>query len=200
MHRSTKALVLVLLAASHSAIAQERMPLTSLKVGPRELTFNVTMTLAKVAGLLGRASVNERGDASTSLHWLCYRATTKADTTVVIIESSEMGGGTLLTSFSLFRPGGDASLEQRCAPLDVPPASIVTDRGVRLGLPRAEVEQLLGPATKDSAGITIYDWFRQRRGRFGNQENVTYSEGSSLWIWYRAGVVVRVYGDRMDIS
>jgi hypothetical protein len=199
MIRRLVATLAFLLAATHSALAQERIPFNSLKVGDRELTFNVTMSLTRAVALLGTADTNNRGDASTSLTWLCYRAAVASDTAILIVESSEMGG-TSVTSFTLLRPGGDPGLERRCAPLAVAPRTIATDRGITLGMTKVQVEQVLGRATRDSAGIVKYEWLRQRRGRFGRAENVDYSEGSFLDIWFAHGIVIRLSGDRMDIS
>ncbi len=183
-----------------SGACGRQMPFDLLRVGNQRVTFNATMTLKQVAAMLGKADTNTRGDASESQTWLCYRAAAAGDTATLAVESDEIGGGVHVTSFDLFRLGADSGLERHCALLHVAPRSIVTDRGITLGMTRSQVQRVLGRATRDSAGVAAYEWSRERRGRVGTKENQGFSEGSHMQIWYVDGIVVRISGDRMDIS
>jgi outer membrane protein assembly factor BamE (lipoprotein component of BamABCDE complex) len=80
------------------------------------------------------------------------------------------------------------------------PADITTDRGVTIGMTRTQVTTLLGQPSRDSADVVIYDWTRNRRGRFGTRDEVMYSESSTLEITCQAGIAVRIAGDRIDVS
>jgi hypothetical protein len=200
MRRFLNIAIAAALISPVAARGQERMPFDSLKVGGHVIPFDAEMKLTGVSALLGTADTNTRGDASTSLHWLCYRAVAGRDTAVLAIESSEMGGGIYATSFEVFRADLARDLQRKCVTIAVSPHDIVTDRGIRLGMTRAEVERVLGRATRDSANQFTYDWVKDRRGKVGSQENAPYSECSELDIWYRDGIVVHISGDRLDVT
>jgi hypothetical protein len=181
-------------------LSQQKLPLDSLRVGSTELTFNYSMSFPQVAARLGTAHLYQSGDAGEFMVWVCYRTTVEGDSAILAVISSELGGGERVTSFSLFRPGRDWRIERQCASLSLPASAIVTDRGIRLGMTRAQVEERLGPPTESTAAMSSYLLIRERRGRFGKSENVEYSELSSLALFYVNGVVVKIRGDRTDTN
>jgi hypothetical protein len=125
-------------------------------------------TFAQVSQRLGAAPIVHTGDAGESRYQACY-VSADAHPATYYLESDEMGSGTRVTQFEAIAAGGATAAEEGllghdCRRLTGTPA-VRTDRGVALGLARAEVEQRMGGSGRDSSGVTIYDGSEDRRGR-----------------------------------
>jgi hypothetical protein len=101
-----------------------------------------TLTFAAVASKLGKAPVVERGDASTGRSQICYTSGTSADKIHLVFEFGEGQS----SAFYLFRGGVDWSGSNRCVKSSKLTENVSTEIGLRLGLPRVQVEAILGKA------------------------------------------------------
>jgi hypothetical protein len=177
------------------------LPMEYLRVGKVLIELNGNTTFEESALLLGAAPIHKTGDAGGFLAWVCYRAVAEGDTAILMLKSSEMGAGKRLTAFSLSRPGDQPNMERDCSELRISPRQIVTDRGGTLGMPRSQLEQVLGSPTEESEDKCVYRLFQDRRGMFGIQRRVMdYTAMSSLELWYQGGRVVRMWGNRIDVN
>lgn len=175
-------LVLVAFAGLLSASPLVR----SVTVGRARVDLEDT-TFTEVASLLGEAPIVRVGDAGGSRAQACYRFGRSTPTTFYL-ESSEMGGDQRITQVDVVGPGAATAAEEpiiaaRCARIAVLTAG-TTDRGVKLGLTRRDVERLLRAAGRDSAGITLYA--KSERSRRGAR---ALDVSSWLRVRYRGGRV-----------
>jgi hypothetical protein len=139
-----------------------------LVVGAANIVLDST-TLAQVQAALGPASI------AGGMHPIkaCYVAGAKTDrVTVRLLAVTEVEDAhatmqqalakTPLRSVAIAR--GDligplsSSAPKRCAPLSVPPAEIRWAGGLRLGMPRAELDRLLGAPNDSMDGELIYQY------------------------------------------
>ena len=143
------------------------------------------------------ATVNGRGDASTSLNWVCYRLGADASTSL-ILESDEMGGGQYIDGFEIVPAGSRPDLERECVALDILPSDFETDRGIRLGLTRRDVRKRLGVTGRDSAGVVIFERGLDKSHRLRDGTREQYFESSSFTLRFRDDRVVEISGWRID--
>lgn len=168
----------MLAMAASAAIAGDRLSPHTTILGVR-LTDH---TFADAFGQLGRAEMKHNGgNAAASATASCFVASD--GTTLVLLSSTEMGGG-WLTSFQLLQGraladfSGDAggeyevpeSAQPHCAPLAILSRRVSTAGGLRLGLRRSAVLDLLGkpcePTGEEAARV-----------RFCSVENVRATPG-----------------------
>ena len=180
--------------------AESQLPFEYLRVGEHRIEFNLQMTFNDAATLLGNSEIHRRGDAGGSLGWTCYRVGTDGGAAVLILESSEMGGRTQLTGFQLAASGTLPDLEVKCTPVEIPPTEIKTDRGICLGMRRAEVELILGQPTESTTDSITFNVFETRHDLLGNPpHDVTYDACSYLRLWFVDDRVIRMEGNRIDV-
>jgi hypothetical protein len=99
-------------------------------------------TLQDVQQQFGPAQIVREGDAGNAVARLCYRTADTSDDTVVLFESSEMGGGAVLTNYELRR--SHQSLDARCVVSRAVHGEAKSSVAVRLGMTRMELAQVLG--------------------------------------------------------
>jgi hypothetical protein len=125
----------------------------------------------------------------------CYRPLPDpvAGEMTLLFESDEMGNPEELTEFELIPAGSRPEVERGCRRLAVPSASIVTDRGIRLGLTRAAVIKLLGAPVRDHDDVAEFEHMSERTVRVGGVVD-RYDQYSAITITFRDGRVVAFSG------
>ena len=125
----------------------------------------------------------------------CYRPLPdpSAGEMTLLFESDEMGDAEALTEFELIPRGSRPEVERGCRRLAVPSASIVTDRGIRLGLTRAAVVTLLGAPVRDHDDVAEFERVTERTVRVGGTVD-RYDVFSAITVTFRDGRVVAFSG------
>ena len=165
---------------------------------PSHREATVQSTVQQVERALGRTVARDTGDAAGHSRLLCYRLGGRSSDALVF-ESSEMGGGTRITGFNVVPAGTRPDLEQSCRSIPVGVQSVVTDRGIRIGLTRKEVDALLGRPGRDSAGVVLYEkdvdsvWT-------DHGKRVPYNQSSGFNLIFTDGRLAAIYGWRVDAS
>jgi hypothetical protein len=112
-----------------------------------------TLDFSAVASIFGKASVVERGDASTGRSQICYVSNDSSEQIHMVFE---FGEGQIST-FYLFRGGVDWNGRDRCVNSRDVAAHLSTGTGLRLGLSRMQVEAILGrPDSVKGDGIAYW--------------------------------------------
>lgn len=143
------------------AAAGAASPITSrVRIGTATIRLEET-TFDRVARQLGPTPIAHVGDAGGSRYQACYAASGPAPARYYL-ESGEMGGGDHIIQVDAVGAGvasaaPDPVIASQCRSLLPGALPIRTDRGVILGLARAEVEHRVHLHGRDSAGVTIYD-------------------------------------------
>jgi hypothetical protein len=96
-------------------------------------------TFKKAAVKLGKATVVERGDASTGRSQICYSSPGKQSKTYLIFEKGEVNN-----AFYLFSVGPDWKGSELCRESNLITTSLATASGLRLGQTIAQVRAILG--------------------------------------------------------
>jgi hypothetical protein len=162
----------------------------------RRRTAVVASSLADLQAALGRAASYSTGDASTSMRLVCYQLRGHPAMTLVF-ESGEMGGGTWLTGFDFVPAGSRPELEHRCRPIETPSDSVVTNRGLQLGVTRAQVDAFLSLSGRDSAGFVLYESSIDTTAVV-NGKRESCALGSSFRLRFDAGRLAAIKGSRVD--
>lgn len=125
----------------------------------------------------------------------CYRPTpdSLAGPVTLVFESDEMGNSEDLTEFELIPAGSRPEVERGCAKLAVAAGAIVTDRGIRLGLTRAEVMRLLATPIRDRDDVAEFELTTERTVRIGGAVD-RYDLFSSMTVTFRDGRVIAFSG------
>jgi len=124
-------------------------------------------TLEDARAALGPAALRHNGgEGSASAWYVCYAG---PDGTTLVLESqAETGGGVALTSFQLLSRAdladtsgdpdalGPLPLAGACTALPTLGRAAATDGGLRLGMDRAAVEDLLGAPAEAGADRLVY--------------------------------------------
>lgn len=143
---------------------------------------------------LGRA---RRPGASTDERPMsaCYRTSADAiaGPMTLLFESDEMGNPEDLTEFELIPVASRPDVEHGCVKLTVPSSAVVTDRGIRLGLTRAQVTRLLGAPVRDHGGVAEYELTTEQVVRTGGSVD-RIDLFSALTVTFRGGRVVAFSG------
>jgi hypothetical protein len=163
------------------------LPVEVVTLGNVRIVLTET-TFAAVANKLGRAPLAHAGDAGGSRTQACYRSADPQPTTYYL-ESGEMGANEQIMQVDVISAGSaaatpDPPIARECRVL-APATTARTDRGIRLGLSRAEVDRRLRVRGRDSAGIAIYD--RSEKRRIGGR---TYDAWAWLHVRYLENRVV----------
>lgn len=197
--RYLPALPMLAIVVGLPAAQQPAAPLLQyLVVGAKRIPFEspegTVAHFRYVDQALGRA---RRPGAARSFRPMsaCYRplADSLAGPITLLFESDEMGNPEDLTEFEVIPAGSRPEVERGCAPIAVPAGAIVTDRGVRLGLTRAEVTRLLGAPVRDHDDVAEFEVVTERVVHTGGAVD-RFDLFSSLTITYRDGRVVAFSG------
>ena len=119
----------------------DRNPVMPLHLGALVVVLGKT-TLADVQHAAGVGEVRHHGDASDSLHWLCYSLPATNDR--VWLTSSEMGGGTVIDGVLALRDGDGLSRLAACPALPAALASLRFGDGFALGATPDQARRAFG--------------------------------------------------------
>jgi hypothetical protein len=188
-------LAIIVLAAATPLEGQSVRPLLRyLTVGKHRIEFDVpgrgVARFASVAQVLGGKS---EADTAGVVPVRCYVLGGPAPHMILAFYGDPMGTGAL-TDFDLASASRRPQLTGRCSKLDVNPRDVVTDRGVRIGLPRDEVEEAIGQSRRAIDGQPIYELTQERRTKLA--DGTIYSEpiSSSITVTYRNRIVAALSG------
>jgi hypothetical protein len=139
---------------------------TSVTIGPATITLEES-TFVTVAKQLGDSPLSQRGDAGESRVQTCY-VTAGARPTTYFLESGEMGGGDHIVQVDVVGSRRTTAAEApiiatRCTKLAAAIPTARTDRGLRLGLSRSDVERRLNVRGRERAGVTVYEKEEKRQ-------------------------------------
>jgi hypothetical protein len=191
----------LLCSAVAADVPQRRQPplLAYLQVGDRRVMFeSPDSTVAHfrfVDEALGRArrpmTAPEMQPTSA-----CYTPDPDpvAGPVTLVFEGDEMGDDEDLTEFELIPAGTRPDVERGCRRVPVAARDIVTDRGVRLGLTRAETDRLLGKPARVTAGVTEYERTTSRRATAQDGAIYSYDLFSAITVTFRRGRIVAFSG------
>ena len=85
----------------------------------------------------------------------CFRAAATADTAYLALTSHDGDAGRVITA-TISREMPEQSYLRSCTPLATTPDHVGTTIGLRLGMPRTEVERLLGRPLREEPTVTWY--------------------------------------------
>jgi hypothetical protein len=185
---------MLFVAASPLEAQSERPLLRYVTVGKHRIEFDVpgrgVARFASVAQALGGRS---EADTAGAAPVRCYVLSGPSPHMILAFYGDPMGTGAL-TDFDLAPASRRPQLTGRCSKLDVSPREVVTDRGVRIGLPRDEVEESIGRSRRAIDGQPIYELTQERKTRLA--DGTVYSEpiSSSITVTYRNRIVVAFSG------
>jgi hypothetical protein len=168
-----------------------------LTVGTDRIDFDVpgkgAAQFSSVARVLGGKSSADDNSASAPGPTRCYNLSGPAPRMILVFYGDDMTNN-VLTDFDLVLSSRKRSLAGKCSSLAVSPKQIVTDRGVRVGLTREEVEEKLGESKRAINGKPIYEVTQARATKL--RDGTTYKEEitSSITVTYRNRVVVAFGG------
>jgi|SRR5665213_1737129 len=123
-----------------------------------------TVDFDTVIAKLGKASIIDRGDASTGRSQICYVSNVGSEQVHLVFELSEGQ----VSTFYLFSGGADWNGRNRCVKSTKVTADLSTDAGLRLGLSRSQVEAILGKP--DSVKGDRIAYLREFQRRATNEE------------------------------
>jgi len=185
---------LSLFAPSHTRTVPVLRYLT---VGTNRIDFDVpgrgAAKFESVARILGGKSSKVDVSAATPGPTQCYTLSGPSPRMVLAFYGDDTGSN-VLTDFDLAPASRKRALLGKCASLAVSPKQIVTDRGIRLGLTRDEVEEKLGESKRAINGKPIYELTQQRTTKLADGTTYTEDLSSSITITYRNRVVVAFGG------
>ena len=153
---------------------------------------------------LGHAEVRHRGSGHDGYTFVCYSGRDDSGHFQLELRSDdEMGGQERheVTEFVMRAAPRHAATNPPCDPAIPESVSVITDRGIRIGLTRSQVEHLLGAATRDSSHVAIYVTDEQIPtvdGMCGSLKGSYYDASSELRIVFAANRVVAMWGSRAD--
>lgn len=139
---------------------------TRISIGPATIVLEES-TFATVARQLGDAPLSHQGDAGASRVQACY-ATVGPSPTTYYLESGEMGGGDHIlqvdvVSASRTTAAPSPVIAKRCTRLAASIHVATTERGLALGLSRADFEGRLHMRGRERGGVTFYEKAEKRQ-------------------------------------
>jgi hypothetical protein len=187
--------LLATLALFVSAAPNARPVFRYLMVGPHRIQFdaasNGAAALSNVRRVLGAKA--DTAEDTGPIPTACYILSGPTPHMVLAFYGDPMGTGGL-SDFDLAPASRKPELTGRCVRLDVSPRQIVTDRGVKLGMARDEVEELIGTSKRAIDGQPIYEVTEERRTTLADGTIATEEISSSITVTYRNRIVVAFSG------
>jgi hypothetical protein len=168
-----------------------------LMVGTHRIDFDVpgrgAAQFSSVTRVLGGNSAADGEPGVTPMPTKCYTLSGPAPRMILAFYGDDTGGD-ILTDFDLVPASRKPSLLGKCTPLAISPKQVVTDRGIRLGLTRDEVEEKVGQSRRAINGKPIYEVTEQRTTKGATGTTYTEAISSSITVTYRNRVVVAFGG------
>jgi hypothetical protein len=166
-------------------------------VGTHRVSFETggrATPFTSVARILGGAKAKAYAlDTPT----ICYRLNGFTTPMILAFFGDDMGSDAL-TEFALEPASSKPELAGKCAGLNVSATQVTTDRGIHLGLSRAEVDILLGKTHGGSEGTARYETTEERTAKGDDGGIVKYRITSGITVTYRGGRVVAFTGGISD--
>jgi hypothetical protein len=159
--------------------------ISRLSVGDFEVVLETTPIAAaqtRLGGTLGR-----RGDAASSLDWICRSGRDVSGNWMLWLESGEIHGNDV-GAFELRRIQNTERADDRCSAAP-PNEQVVLPVPIRLGMTEAQLRQVLGKPTRRRAGTLLYlhehRLSPQGEGVVSNWLDVALDRGvvSSIRVW-----------------
>ena len=114
--------------------------------------------ISRAAAKLGKATVIERGDASTGRQQACYASPASQGKMYLIFEEGEVG-----YTFYLFVGGPAWEGADRCIPSKAISRSLATASGLHLGQTPAQVMAILGKPTRQRENELVYSFLVKKK-------------------------------------
>lgn len=151
----------LVLAAGSRSLANATAAKGDLQVSSR-IVMGITLgrsNLAAVEKRLGPAKAWSEGDASTAEHLLCYVTTGPNPMAIVFASNSEMAGPPENQVTDIRIMSSDAYPERsRCGTLAVSGNDIGTPSGLKAGISRDRVREILGTPSRRTPTSWTYSW------------------------------------------
>jgi hypothetical protein len=124
-------------------------------------------TFRKATAKLGKATVVERGDASTGRSQICYSSPGKQSKTYLIFEKGEVND-----AYYLFIVGPDWKGSELCTESNLVTTNLSTASGLRLGQTNAQVRAILGKPSFVADDKIIYSLGVEKKTSAADFENL----------------------------
>ena len=121
----------------------------------------------KASAKLGKATIVQRGDASTGRSQICYSSPGKRGKIYVIFEKGEVND-----AFYLFSGGPDWQGSDLCIDSNLITSSLSTASGLRLGQTAAQVRGILGKPSKAADDKVVYSLGVEKKTSAADFENL----------------------------
>jgi hypothetical protein len=133
-------------------------------------------TIADVQAKLGNGSVGRCPDEEGGNNDVCY-VSVGPDRTAVVFESSDFEGSTpFVDGFKVIAGSRSLNCKLQCLTSKAFGSNVATDGGLKLGLGRTEVLNLLGAPVRESGNSLSFEW--QSRIRMTRQDTQKTGETS----------------------
>jgi hypothetical protein len=159
-------------------------------------------SLKDVQAKLGSSKVTRVSREEESDISICY--VSPADGTALVFYSGVMGGGVDITWFALWSREAGFSHASQCTPSKLVSRNLRTVSGLRLGLSKANLEQIAGRPTKHGPAYAKYDYLCRMKMtedeikgfKTANNWDVTsdpyFDRMSWIHVWYKDAKVSRI--------
>ena len=131
---------------------------TSVRLGSESIVLEET-GLDSLRLRLGAGPIRQRGDAASSLEWLCVHAANRENGWLLWLESGEMAAGTV-NRFHVLAVPSAPSIDRRCSPLSARSGTLDLPGRVALGLSASALRQLLGQPSAVAGDTLVYHYSR----------------------------------------
>jgi hypothetical protein len=148
---------------------------------------------------LGDAQRTDTGDAGSAFSFVCYHLSGTPRMSLVL-GSDEMGARTWITEFTFAPTGTRPDLERQCRSTSIDAGRVYTDRGLRLGLTRRQVDHILNLRGRDSADVVLYYRDATRSNVDSSGKRIEYTESAGFTVHFRRGHVAGFGGWRSDVT
>lgn len=191
-----------LFAAARPVTGKKPLPFEYLQVGPVRIQTlvdspRVALNLHTLQEQLGDAHIatHSTEGQEESFRFVCYRGGSGTNQFVLVVSSDEMGGPEMgVREMTVARPAVAPFYAERCTAIRDSTWLAVTDRGIRLGMERREVEKTLGVRRGQKVS---YEVFEERPSPTSSScDPVTVA--SELDLVYRNNILVSFKGLRDD--
>jgi hypothetical protein len=179
------------------------LPFEYLQVGPVRIQTlvdspAVALNLHTIQDQLGAASIGVKHyteGEEERFQFVCYRGGSASKPFVLIVASDEMGGPELgVRQMTVARPTVTPMYAEHCSAMRDSTWTAVTDRGIRLGMERREVEKILGARRGQKVSYEVFE--EQPSKTSSTCDPVTVS--SELDLLYKNNILVSLKGLRDD--
>jgi hypothetical protein len=182
--RLTMIMLMLMLMAILLVSLQTRSQKPSTNRATRHLTimgFRLgKSTIAGVQARLGASTVGRCPDLEGAYYEICY-VSPGSDKTTAVFEASVSGGGTRVDGFRVIAGSRNTNCRLQCTNSRVIRSTIETAGGLKLGLNRAEVLNLLGTPQQTTDDKLSFQWQSKVRVSQESAKNGQKPDNYSYW-------------------